>query len=250
MSYFGTTDFLMECAKGNVAGHSVETLRGHDNNISTTLATVGEENGNLYTYSSSADIDSISSSSASDTHDITIEGLDATYAEVTQTVTLTGQTPVTLGTSLMRVNHVYNNVGTTLTKTLGIVYVFVSGGTVTAGVPQTVADIRGTIPLLGTLSTEHHQNSVFTVPAGKTAYIVFGKTTVTDAKALELTFWGGVGQSAMAVSHHIDVKDNNYDYFFKVPQVVTEKTDLEVRATVDTGTAEVSVAYDIVLVDN
>ena len=249
MSYFGTTDFMLEVAKGNVAGHKGVNLAGHDDTISTTIQTVGSQ-GTLYTYSSTADIDSISSSSASDTHDITIEGLDASYAEVIQTVTLTGQTPVTLGTSLMRVNHVYNNVGTTLTATVGTVYVFVSGGTVTAGVPQTAADIRGTIELLGTISTEHHNSSVFTIPAGKTGYIVFGKTTVTDAKAMELTFWGGVGQSAMAVTHHIDIKDNNYDYFFKLPQAIPAQTDLEVRATVDSGTAEVAVHYDIILVDD
>ena len=249
MSYFGTTDFMMEVAKGNVAGHKGVNLAGHDDTISTTIQTVGSH-GTLYTYSSTADIDSISSSSGSDTHDITIEGLDASYAEVIQTVTLTGQTPATLGTSLMRVNHVYNNVGTTLTATVGTVYVFVSGGTVTAGVPQTAADIRGTIELLGTISTEHHNSSVFTIPAGKTGYIVFGKATVSDAKALELTFWGGVGQTAMAQTHHIDIKNTNYDYFFKLPAVVPATTDLEVRATIDSGTGEVSVHYDIILVDD
>ena len=249
MSYFGTTDFMMEVAKGNVAGHTGVNIAGHDDTISSTIQTVGSH-GTLYTYSSTADIDSISSSSGSDTHDITIEGLDASYAEVVQTVTLTGQTPATLGTSLMRVNHVYNNVGTTLTATVGTVYVFVSGGTVTAGVPQTAADIRGTIELLGTISTEHHNSSVFTIPADKTGYIVFGKATVSDAKALELTFWGGVGQTAMAQTHHIDIKNTNYDYFFKLPAVVPAQTDLEVRATIDSGTGEVSVNYDIILVDD
>ena len=250
MSYFGTTDFMMEVAKGNVAGHTAVYVAGHDAAISTTLATVGEDNGNLYTYSTTADIDSISSDNAGDTHDITISGLDASYAEVTQTVTLTGQTPATLGTSLMRINSVYNDVLTTLTATLGSIYVFVSGGTVTAGVPQTVADIRATIGLTSGVSDEHHLTSVYTVPAGKTAYIVFGKTTVSDAKALELSFWGGRGGVAMSQSHHIDIKNNNYDYFFKLPAKIPATTDLEVRATIDSGTGEVSVNYDIVLVDD
>ena len=88
------------------------------------------------------------------------------------------------------------------------------------------------------------------MPDGYDAYVVFGKTTVSDAKALELTFWGGIGQTAMRQSHHIDIKNNNYDYFFKLPQKVVEHTDLEVRATIDSGTGEVSVNYDIVLVAN
>ena len=250
MSYFGTTDFMMEVAKGNVAGHTAAYIQGHDAAIGTTLATVGEDNGNLYTYSTSADIDSISSDNAGDTHDITIVGLDATYAVVTQTATLTGQTPVTLGTSLMRINNVYNDVLTSLTATLGTIYVFVSGGTVTAGVPQTAADIRATVGLTSGVSDEHHMTSVYTVPLGKTGYLVFGKATVSDAKALELTFWGGRGSVAMSVSHHIDIKNNNYDYFFKLPAKIVATTDLEVRATIDSGTGEVGINYDIVLVDD
>jgi hypothetical protein len=250
MSYFGTTDFMLEVSKGNVADHSPQSVIGHDDAITTTIGTVGEQNGNLYTYSTTANINTISSSSASDTHDITIVGLDINYAEVTQTATLSGQTPVTLTTPLYRINDIYNDFGTTGAATVGTVYVWVSGGGATGGVPNTVADIRGTIELVTGVSAEHHTSSVYTVPAGYTGYVVFGKTTITEAKAMELTFWGGIGQTAMALTHHIDVKDNNYDYFFKLPGKVLEKTDLEVRASIDAGTGEVSVHYDIILVAN
>jgi hypothetical protein len=249
MSYFGTTDFMMEVAKGNVAGHTAVYRRGHDSSITTSIYTVGDE-GMLHTYDSTAAIDTITSDNAGDTHDITIEGLDASYAEVTQTVTLTGQTAATLTTPLMRVNCMYNDIATTGTNTAGVVYLWKSGGGSTAGVPNTAADIRSRIPKVSGISAERCMQSVYTIPAGKTGYIVFGKTTVTDAKALELTFWGGIGHTAMAVTHHIDIKDNNYDYFFKLPQAIPAQTDIEVRATVDSGTAEVAAQYDIILVDN
>lgn len=248
MSYFGSTDFYLEVAKGTVAGHVAVNIAGHDDAIPTTLATVGEQHGNLYTYSATANIDTISSDNAADTHDITIVGLDINFAVVTQTVTLNGTTPVTLGTSLYRVNFMYNDILTTLTPTTGTIYLWVSGGGDTGGVPTVTADIRAEINLVSGVSSEHHTTSVYTVPAGHTAYIVFGKVTVTDTKALEMTFWGGRGQTVMQVAHHIDIKDTNYDYFFKLPLKVAATTDLEVRSSVDSGTAEVSVHYDIILV--
>ena len=66
-------------------------------------------------------IDHISSSSALDNQEIFIEGhtvvgigTDQKFTFVTQTVTLNGQTPVTLSTPLARSSHMYNNNGTDL----------------------------------------------------------------------------------------------------------------------------------------
>ncbi len=38
--------------------------------------------------------------------------------------------------------------------------------------------------------------------------------------------------------------------FFKLPGKLVEKSDIEVRATIDVGTGEVSAHYDIIAVDN
>ncbi len=35
--------------------------------------------------------------------------------------------------------------------------------------------------------------------------------TVSDAKALELTFWGRPEGSVIKLTHNIDIKENNYD---------------------------------------
>ena len=99
------------------------------------------------------------------------------------------------------------------------------------------------------VSNERDTNTVFTIPAGKSAFIVFGKMTVSDTKAIELTFWGRQNGGVFQLFHHIDVKNNNYDYFFKLPLSSTEKADVEVRASIDVGTADVAAVYDIVLVD-
>lgn len=244
--YSGISDFLLDVAKGDVAAHTGVNIVSHDTNISTSITTISDSNGGLQNYSTTADIDSISSENASDTHDITIVGLDATFTEVTQTKTLTGQTRAALDTPLLRVNSVFNATGT---ATLGDIWVYVDTP-LTAGKPTDLTKIRTGMQMLGSISEERSTSSVYTIPADKTAFIIFGKTTVSDSKAIELTFWGRSNGGVFSLQHHIDIKDNNYDYFFKLPLAIPEKTDLEVRATVSQGTAEASAVYDLILVDN
>jgi len=245
-------DFYFEVARGVIKGHTPINIIGHDDAIGTTLATIGNEIGSLQTYSTAADIDSISSSDAGDTHDITIEGLDINYnAVAAQTVTLNGQNRVAIPISLLRITKIYNATGT---ETLGAIWVYVDTA-LTAGKPTDLTKIRSSIHRTAgsagpSVSNEIDSNSVYTIPAGKTGYVVFGKMTVSDAKAIELTFWSRSSGGVFFMVHHIDVKNNNYDYFFKLPGKILEKSDIEVRASVDTGTADVSAAYDIILVDN
>lgn len=241
------TDFFFEVAKGAVAGHTPVNLIGHDSAIGTSIATVGNNLGELQTYSTSADIDSISSSDATDLHNITIEGLDINYRPVAaQIVTLNGQNRVAIPTPLFRIQRIYN---ATATPTAGALWVYVNTA-ITAGKPDDLKQIRKSIHRVSTESNEISTSSSYTVPAGKSGLVVFGKTTVSEAKAMELTFWARNEGGLFSIAHHIDIKNNNYDYLFKLPAKVPEKTDFEVRASVDVGTAEVSTAYDIILVDN
>lgn len=242
-------DFFFEVSCGRVEGMFSINVPGHSGNISTLIGTVGNYNNALQVYSAlgSADIDSISSSSASDTHDMTIIGLDADYNLVKQNVTLNGQARVALGVALNRVQLVYNR-QTTAAQTVGEVFVYVNTA-ITGGIPTDTTKIRSYIALTSGISNETDSNSVKTVPAGKVGLIVFGKTTVTDSKALELTFWGRPAGGVFVQKHHIDIKNSNYDYFFKSPLLVQEKTDIEVRATIDVGTGECTVNYDVVIMD-
>jgi hypothetical protein len=124
---------------------------GKSGNLSTNagLQTVWSVDGNE-TYISTNLIDSVVSSSASDTQEVTIEGhtiegsgVDAKFTFVVQTATLSGQTPVALTTPLARASRVNNN---SSTEIVGVVSVY-EDSAVTGGVPNDVTKVHIDIPL-------------------------------------------------------------------------------------------------------
>lgn len=244
-------DFYFDIVAGKVSGHTPRNVVAHDATIGNTMSTVGPGTGLLATYSTSNAIDSISSDDVADTHAITIMGLDSDYEPMEpQTITLNGQTRVAIPNPLFRIDEIVN---LTNTRTLGHIWVY-EDTPLASGKPVDLTKIRGSIhkstPSSGMpISFEHHTPSMITIPAGKECFVVFGKTSVSDAKALGLSFWARPAGQVWKLVHPIEIKDNTYDYFFKLPGWIDEKTDLEVRAYVDSGSAVVTAAYDIVLRD-
>jgi len=177
-------------ATGAITGYSVVHKFGHAENIDTADNDVIVWDGptvsdnykltpaQLFS-STTADIDSISSDNAGDTVDITIQGLDGTYALVTQTATLNGQTRVALDTPLMRVFRAYNDSGTALA---GDVYIYVNGA-VTGGIPDTDADVKAIVQA----GQEQTLMAIYTVPAGYTAYMSVLYMSITSRVASNAT---------------------------------------------------------------
>ena len=97
-------------ALGQIPGYSSVNKFGENPDVDTGT---GPEDvwdyGGMYTFSTSADITQISSDDNSDTQVLTVIGLNSAWAEVTQTKTLTGTTPATLDTPLIRVYRAYNS---------------------------------------------------------------------------------------------------------------------------------------------
>ena len=115
------------------------------NNTLETIWTVG---GNE-TYVTGNTIANISSSSASDTEEVTIEshtvagtGVNSVFTFVTQNVTLNGQNPVSLSTPVSRVSRVYNNGSSEL---VGRVVVY-ENTAVTGGIPDDITKVHIDIP--------------------------------------------------------------------------------------------------------
>jgi hypothetical protein len=124
----------------------------------------GDINSMVYTYSTTADIDSLACEGA-DTSDYEIQGLDANYDLLIQTVTATGTTRVAIPIPLIRVFRI-KNVGTV--DNANNVNVFVNDTMVTVpGRPDTITNLRANI---------HPGNNqtlmaLYTIPNGKTGYL-------------------------------------------------------------------------------
>ena len=95
--------------------------------------------------------------------------------------------------------------------------------------------------------------AVYTVPAGKTAYLIQGTTTcAASADATVDMFVRYFGQDSFRIGHTLEVAGvgGQYVYQFGVPIPIPEKSDLDIRAEVRSNNARVTAAFDILLVDN
>lgn len=201
----------------------------------------------VYDYSTTADIQYLTSSDNADVQTIQIQGLDSDYNLVTQTKTLTGQTSVAIDTPLIRVFRMKNSNSVDLAG-----HVFLSTTTaIASGVPLAI-DIRCII------QPENNQTemAIYTVPAGKTAYVRSWYSSSAGAKRatniiirLRARALDGVWQLKHKMAWSGDIP---YQHKYDEPQAFGEKTDIEITAELAASTtdAAVSAGFDIVLVDN
>ena len=244
-------------AKGDVTGHSYVHKFGSvpDFDSSDGQVTVwdGAEDGAawekmVYTYSLTADIQYVSSSNASDTQQVKVQGLDSGFNLVTQLVTLTGQTSATLSTSLIRVFRMKNNGSTDFA---GQVFASTSVAAAT-GIPTTNS-VRCII------QPENNQTemAIYTVPVGKTAYLrswyassAGANKTTNIIVRLRAREHGGVWQLKHKMSWNGEIP---YQHKYDEPQKFEEKVDIEITCeltAVGVTGAAVSAGFDIVLVDD
>ena len=95
--------------------------------------------------------------------------------------------------------------------------------------------------------------AIYTIPAGKTGYLLQGTTTCgANADATIDMFVRYFGQTSFRIGHTAEVAGvgGQYQYQFGVPIKIPEKSDLDIRAEVRSNNARVTAAFDIILVDN
>ena len=256
MSYFKPATGLA-IAKGDVANttfiHKFGTAPDFDTGDNTVDiwdgANDADSNQMTYTFSSSADIDSLVSDSGSDTVDIEIQGLDTNFDLVTQTITLTGQTRAALSTSLIRVFRLKNIGSVTL---VGTVRCYVNGS-ITSGVPDDMTTIRAEI------NNGNNQTlmALYTIPNGKTGYMrSFFAATAGANKSTNyiIDLYARPEGQVFQLKHKTALVEDGVSHFnhhYSEPEVFIAKTDIIIRTTV-TGlgitSAAVSAGFDLVLV--
>ena len=162
-----------QVARGEIAGASSVFVYGYlremDQNVNETL----QYQGGLMQYPSSAATVFISSADANDTsagtgaRTLLLEGLDANYAAVSETITMNGQTQVESSKSYIRLFKITSVTVGSGGKNAGDIYVATTGAS--SGVPTGTTYLVMESDDISAINTS--QAAVYTVPAGHTLYI-------------------------------------------------------------------------------
>ena len=241
---------------GNVPGYSAVQKFGRNDDID---AASGFEDiwagGGTRAYLSSAETMDVVSDSTNDTNSagtgmrqVTIEGLDSSFVEISETFNMNGTTAVTTSNSYLRVHRAF---GTT-----------VGSGGENAGLITIDPTTTGSGSRQASIAAGDGQTllSHYTIPDGKTGYIVGGQcsvapqtgTTGTKQASVQLMFrmedecWRLQGQyDARSTGTSI-----SSDLNFAAPFPYPEHSDLRWRADAENNNTAVYVQYNIILVDN
>lgn len=228
-------------AKGEVSDSSVVFLSG--NNQDVDPATVPEtiwNVGGAYPWSAWSGGNKtlyLASTSASDTQRVLLSGLDNNYNPISEFVTLSGTTPVATALSTYyRLNNAIYLDGST--SNIGNITIKVgSAAGTTVGLIQ---DTEGSTSM-----------SIYTVPAGYTAYSVYGDFSCNKGEAARLVArWKFYGSSFITV-----YATEIYEQFIvanpPVAGAIPEKTDIDNQVhLVTTAGTRVFSNQQLILVKN
>jgi len=249
------SDFYFEVAKGDIPGYSSINKFGTNQDIADGTEEIVWSGSGVYTFSTTADITHIVSSSTSDNgKTIEIQGLDSNWDLVVQEKALgsPATTGVALDTALirvfrMRVNDASTNVGTVQCGVGAVTTAF------TAGNLRAQVDVGNGQTLM----------AIYTVPAGKTAYLtkyycsVIGDpgppSRAPDYSIFRLYSVDRANGYAPQLKHAVGaamVGTSLVEHEFLPAGLATEKTDIYITAQPEGDIGSVSAGFDLVVVDD
>jgi hypothetical protein len=242
--------FELQVARGQITMHSSFCQFGINATVGTSNETVWI-GSNTYTFPAAASVLKVSSSSASDAaagtgaRTVQIQGLNAAYEAVVETVILNGQTEVNTTNSYLRVNKMIVLTAGSGGTSVGNIYA--GTGTVTAGVPAVVVNQTGVL-------ANETESGFYTVPAGYTAFINMwtmssGNTTADEWTRFTLRIRPEGGVFGIKAQYHIPAS-GIYECKAAYPLPIPEKADLEILAATSDGSASVSTQLQLMLIKN
>lgn len=223
---------MLELVHKGVPGTGAVNIFGFNRTLGTTFQTLWNQTG-AYVFPSSAVTMSAVSSSASDTMQVLISGLDADYKSVAAVVTLSGTTPVTTTQTFLRINSALilsgSNVGNITISNGGTTYAYIEA---TIGITQAC---HYTVPVGFALYLFRIDVTSGTVNPNK--YITMRNVVRTSAgrtlRVAEATF-----------------QNNQVSFDRQVPFRIAEKSDFEFEMKSSSGTNEVAIFVEGILVEN
>lgn len=252
ISRVGTTEpFYLQVARNQISFHKSNFKFGFNSDVDDSLETVWAQGG-LYSYLASASVLKVSSSSTADTsagtgaRTVELSGLDTNYDEISETVTLNGQTAVNTTNEFLRINRIVVRSAGSGGQNAGVIYA--GTGTVTTGVP---ANKYATIAI----GDNQTVMALWTVPRGYTAYLLQTDITVATTqnnKYCTVHLVARPNGEVFQIKDKFVKAESSVHQAYTIPLKFEEKTDIEVRAIGDSAGADIAISagLDFIYIQN
>lgn len=228
------TEQNIQISRGLIRGSEIRNIFGYQESVTTNFIPAWEF-ATDYAYPVSAITMTVTSASASDNNKtLLIQGLDANYAQISNTVTLNGGGDVNTTIPFFRINDVILTSGTT---NVGLITIQNTGKSVN------YAGIRA--------GDGRSQASIYTVPAGKEFYLyrldAFSNDSTSEKPGIFRNFTRTPAGQEYVVAR--TTFSNQMNIQRRIPFRYAEKTDIQLQLKTATGTHEMNVFGEGVLVD-
>lgn len=241
--------FELQVARGQIAWHRSVVVFGYNPDVDSSPETIWP-GGGLLPFPAAAIQMKVSSANANDTANGTgartvfIGGLDENHNEISETVTMNGQTAVTTVNSYLHINSAYVATAGSLNGAAGNIYI--GTGTVTAGVPATIYDIVA-------YDYNNRITGSFTIPAGYTGYLAQGLFSTGQSGGSNAVTGRLMtrGTNDIRLTAAVTTLNNGTaDYAFEYPVAIPEKTTVEAQGFGSSENNACSSMFILVLVKN
>jgi len=225
--------FDLQVARGQITNHSVVSIYGYQPSVGTSFIPTWE-NASTYAFPSSAVVMTVASASgATDAGvQVKINGLDANYNILSETVTLNASGTVNTTNSYFRINSMIitsgNAAGNITAKNGGTTYSQINAG------------------------INRSQSSVYTVPAGYNFYLYraqgFTSTVYTASQFTTYRTQTTINNVTSVFAQRPFVSNFLVDRTY--PNMYAATTDIQWQVAMNTGTAAVGLAFEGVQIIN
>jgi hypothetical protein len=235
---FGKTEpFNLQLARGQIENHKHIFKFGFNPDVNGTEETIWDVGG-IYAYPSAAVTMTATTTAGTPSDDngvkITIQGLDSDYNEVSQEITLAGSGTATTTQTFLRVFRAFVSGSQAPTANVNIT----NGGTTYARV---------------TLNDNQTLMTVWTVPAGYTAYILKANIGTGTSNINQYIIARLVSRELGRVFRtqaKVTIQSGEIAFDFEVPVAFPEKTDIEVRALSSGANNLIFADFEIIYIKN
>lgn len=226
--------FDLQVARGQIEAHSTVNIYGYQPSVAQTFIPIWE-NTTAYTYPVTATKMNLAGSNG-DTASIQINGLDANYVAISETLVLNGTTPVETTKSYLRINSMQVTAGSA-TNPAGVV---------------TLKDLTNTtIYAQINAGVGRTQMALYTVPAGYTFYL----SRVNIYTSLNGNNFATYQNKQISPNGVVNLTQQapfaiSYEARRVMPRPVLEKTDIQLQCKVNSTTGAVGIAQEGYLIKN